>query len=187
VDVSPGGVHVADAQQRIRAADDKAWADAAGPGTMVALNRYLAQFPDGAHVAQAQRALAALEKQVLDQNPGADKTRFDGAWRTTVACATTAGARGYTYQFVSQVKDGAWHGERGTEGQPNWLSIDGKIQLDGSAELFAQGVTGDPAFSGVNTSPGSNYSYHILARFDATSGTGKRLEQRPCDFTAVKR
>jgi TIR domain len=186
MDTFPGGVHVAEAQQRIRSADDKAWTDATGAGTMVGLNRYLAQFPDGAHVAQAQRTFATMERQVLEQNPGADKTRFDGAWRTTIVCPSTRGAQGFTYQFPAQVKDGFFHGERGTEGRPTWLSIDGKIQLDGSAELFAQGLTGDAAFA-FNAPPGTSFSYHILARFEGSSATGMRVELRPCDFNSVRR
>jgi hypothetical protein len=186
VEAHHGGAHVVDAQQRIRAADDKAWADAVGAGTIVAFDRYLNQFADGAHVAEAQRGIAGLERQAAEQNPGTDRTRFDGAWRTAIVCPDSGVFKGFTLQLVSQVKNGIFHGERGTDGQPNWLTVDGKIQLDGSAELLAHGLTGDPVFAG-GVAQGSAFSYHILARFEQTSANGKRVEVRPCDFNAVKR
>jgi hypothetical protein len=37
-----------------------------------------------------------------------------------------------------------------------------------------------------NVATGSKYSYHVLARFEGTSGTGTRVELRPCSFTAAK-
>jgi hypothetical protein len=182
----PNGGHLAEAQQRIRATDDKAWADAFGAGTIVALNKYLGQFPEGAHAAQAQRSIAGLERQLVDQSHSSDKTHFDGSWLMTIVCSDAAGAQGYSIQITSQVKDGIFHGQRGSDGQPNWLTVDGAIQLDGSAELLVQGVTNVPAYTVGNIPTGSNYSYHIVARFEDASAKGTRQELRPCTFTAVK-
>jgi hypothetical protein len=182
---SPNGRHVAEAEQRIRSADDKAWTDAVAVGTMVAFNRYLSDFSDGAHVAQAHRALTGLEKQILEQHPGADKDRFDGVWRTSITCSGVGETQRFTLQFISHVKNGFFHGERGVEGEPSWLSFDGKIELDGSADLFGHGLTGDPKYSGVP--PGTPYDYHIPVRFEDVSATGKRVGQRQCDFNAFKR
>jgi len=187
LDAFPRGGHATEAQQRIRAADDQAWADAFATGTIVALNRYKAQFPDGAHVAQAQRSIAGLERQAADQNHSSDRTQFDGSWMATISCSNAAGAQGYTFEISSQVKDGMFHGQRGTEGQPNWLTIDGPIQLDGSAELLVRGITNQAAYTVGNVPSGSNYAYHILARFEGIGATGSRVELRPCGFTAVKR
>jgi hypothetical protein len=175
-----------EAQQKIRAIDDKAWADAFAAGTIVALNRYKAQFPEGAHVAQAQRSIAGLERQAADQGHSADKTQFDGAWLTTISCSNAGGAQGYTFQFPSQVKDGTFHGQRGAEGQPNWMTVDGAIQLDGSAELFVQGIISDPAYAVGGGGKGTKYAYHFLTRFESAGATGNRVELRPCSFTAVK-
>jgi hypothetical protein len=182
----PNGRHLAEAQQRIRATDDKAWADAFGTGTIVALNKYLGQFPEGTHAVQAQRSIAGLERQVVDQSHSSDKTHFDGSWLMTIACSDAAGAQGYSIQITSQVKDGIFHGQRGSEGQPNWLMVDGTIQLDGSAELLVQGVTNVAAFTVGNVPAGSNYSYHIVARFEDAGAKGTRQELRPCTFTALK-
>ena len=156
------GKHVADAQQRLHAIDDKAWADAFGTGTIVALGRYAAQFPDGAHFAQARRSIAGLERQAADQNHSS-RTLFDGTWEAAISCSNAAGAQGYTRQFTSQVKDGIFHGQSGDEGQPNWLTVDGTIQVDGSAELSVRGIISDSAFAVGNTPSGSKYSYHVLA------------------------
>jgi hypothetical protein len=186
MDASPNGTHVAEAQQRIRTIDDKAWADAFSVGTIVALNRYVAQFPDGAHVAQARRSIAGLERQSADQDHASDRTQFDGTWLATISCSDAAGAQGYTRQLTSRVKGGVFHGEGGTQNRPNWLAVDGTIQLDGSAELFVQGIISDPAFTVGNVAAGSRYSYHVLARFEGTNGSGTRVELRPCTFTALK-
>jgi hypothetical protein len=182
----PNGSRAAEALQKIRAIDDKAWADAFAAGTIVALNRYKAQFPEGAHIAQAQRSIAGLERQAVDQGHSVDKAQFDGTWLATISCSNAGGAQGYTYQIPSQVKDGMFHGHRGVEGQLNWTTIDGAIQLDGSAELFVQGILADSAYAVGGAAKGSKYSYHIMARFEGTGGSGTRVELRPCTLTASK-
>ena len=181
------GGHVAEAQQRIQAIDDKAWTDAFAAGNIVALSKYLLQFPEGAHAAQAQRSITGLERQAAEPGHAPDKTHFDGSWLITIACSDAGGAKGYSMQIPSEVKDGVFHGQRGSEGQPNWLTVDGTIQLDGSTELFVQGVTSVPAYTVGNLPTGSNYSYHLVARFEDASAKGTRQELRPCNFTAVKR
>jgi hypothetical protein len=183
----PDGAHAADARQRAQAADDKAFATAAGAGTMVALNQYLTQFPDGAHVARAQASLATLEQQAADQKPSALVRRFDGMWQIAIACQPSGKAEGYTLQFPAAVKDGNLHGLRGTEGKPESLILDGKIQADGSAEIFAHGLTGNSRYTPGALPPGSPIGYRIQAKFEHTSATGSRVENRPCTFTALKR
>jgi hypothetical protein len=66
------------------------------------------------------------------------------------------------------------------------VTVDGPIQLDGSAELFVQGGATPAAYTVGNLPAGSNYAYHIVARFEDARGTGTRQELRPCSFTAVK-
>lgn len=90
-------------------------------------------------------------------------------------------------QLAVQVKDGVFHAEKGTEGKPDWLTVEAAIQLDGSAELFAQGLTNDGIYSVGGVPPGSPYSYRILAKFEGASGTGSRVELRLCTFTALNR
>ncbi len=80
---------------------------------------------------------------------------FDGTWLVILRCdAARDGAAGYTFNFLAAVKDGVLHGEYGVRGQASSLSLDGTIQPDGTALLFAHGLTGDPpTTSGASPRP----------------------------------
>jgi class 3 adenylate cyclase len=113
--------------------------------------------------------------------------RFDGAWNVTIVCATTPdGAMGYKFEFVAQVKDGFLRGDHGIEGNSSWLRLEGQIQPDGSSRLDARGITGDPKNSINGIARGSPVGYHVAARFEGSSGNGKRLELRACDLRFAK-
>ena len=112
--------------------------------------------------------------------------RFDGVWDTTVSCENTAGAMGYSFKFSSTVKDGLLHGGKGTQGKPGWLQIDGPIAPDGAAKLYADGLVGASEAAVGHLPAGSQYGYHIEAQFSGESGTGKRVEGRPCSVTFVR-
>ncbi len=117
----------------------------------------------------------------------ASAARFDGKWNVAIVCAATAdGALGYKAGMIAQVKDGFLRGDQGVEGKPNWLRLEGQIQPDGSATLSATGLTGDPKYSIKGAAEGSRVGYHVAARFEGSSGSGKRLELRPCDMRFVK-
>jgi hypothetical protein len=83
------------------------------------------------------------------------------------------------------VKDGAYNARIGTVGEPGSLLIDGKIIFDGTSALLAKGSVGSTAASG-GTAVGTPYFYHVIAQFEHSRGTGKRLEFRPCNLTFVK-
>ena len=120
---------------------------------------------------------------------GANK-RFDGDWLVTMTCPNnteTSAARGYKRQFPALVKDGVLRGEIGVADSAGWLRIEGPIGADGSARLDAKGRTGDPDHAVQHPPPSSPYSFHIDARFEATRGTGRRLEQRVCNFVFERR
>jgi hypothetical protein len=75
---------------------------------------------------------------------------FDGTWATTLVVPDHTGlngatALGFTFYFTAQVKNGILNGEYGSKAKPPWLSIDGKIDPDGSALLIANGITRKPA------------------------------------------
>ncbi len=115
------------------------------------------------------------------------RSSFDGDWLTTVSCANYRDALGYSYQFVSTVKDGALHGVHGTEGQPSSLVIDGTIAPDGKASLYAKGRTGSKEYvPGRDTPRGTEYGYNIDAHFEGATGSGTRVEGRPCTFKFTK-
>ncbi len=108
---------------------------------------------------------------------------FDGKWLTTVSCEASRGALGYSFRFVSEVKDGNFRGLHGTEGEPSSLLIEGKIDAEGAAKLYATGRTGSKEYvPGRDTPRGTEYSYNIEAHFKGTKGTGTRVEGRPCSF-----
>ena len=116
-----------------------------------------------------------------------DKQHFDGKWVTTVSCAPARGALGLSYQFTSTVTDGVFHGLHGTEGKPGSLAIDGTISSDGNSSLYAKGLTGSKEYvPGRDTPPGTEYGYNIDAHFGDSTGTGTRVEGRPCSLKFVK-
>jgi hypothetical protein len=117
----------------------------------------------------------------------ADMQRFDGLWQTTVSCAAAKDAMGYSFRFVSTVKDGVFHGVHGTAGEPGSLQIDGKVGADGVAKLYANGRTGSKEYvPGRDTPRGTEYGYNIDAKFEETTGTGTRIEGRPCTLLFEK-
>jgi hypothetical protein len=113
--------------------------------------------------------------------------RFDGIWITTLSCSNTPGALGYSFQFPSTVKDGVLHGEKGTEGKPGWLQLDGNIRPDGTAKIYAKGLVGAKEFAVGGRPAGTAFGYHIEGKFSDKEGSGKRIEGRPCDVTFAKK
>jgi hypothetical protein len=134
---------------------------------------------------------AASFPQDQSEHPDRDhfqpSVRFDGKWQTTVSCDPSRGALGFSYRFISEVKDGNFHGLRGSVGQPSSLLIDGTVSEDGTGKLYASGKTGSKEFvPGTDTPRGTDFGYHIRAQFDERHGTGTRVEGRPCTFEFVK-
>ena len=113
--------------------------------------------------------------------------RFDGKWLTTVSCASARDALGYSYRFTSEVRDSSLRGLYGTEGQPKLAAIEGKIEADGTAKLYATGRTGSKEYvPGRDTPRGTEYSYTIDAHFKDKTVTGTRVEGRACSFQFEK-
>ncbi len=121
------------------------------------------------------------------QPASGNPTRFDGQWPVSIVCqAASDGASGYITNFMAEVRNGTLHGEHGEQKQSGWLGLDGKIQPDGTALLLASGLTGPSTFNVGKAMPSTPYSYHVTARFEATRGTGARVELRPCNVTFDK-
>src|SRR5277367_5039747 len=100
---------------------------------------------------------------------------FDGKWLTTVSCQGAGDALGYSFRFVSEVKNGKFRGLHGTEGKPSSLLIEGTVSADGSGKLYATGRTGSKEYvPGRDTPRGTEYSYHLEAHFKGAKGTGTR-------------
>lgn len=104
------------------------------------------------------RLIAVAALAILPGVSHAGDKRFDGKWTTTVSCEPSRGALGFSYRFVSEVKDGSFRGLRGVEGQPSYLLIEGKIEDDGVAKLYATGKTGSKEFvPGTDTPRGDRF------------------------------
>jgi len=79
------------------------------------------------------------------------------------------------------------HGLHGTEGQPSSLKIDGTIAPDGTSKLYAIGHTGSKEYvPGRDTPRGTEYSYSIEAHFAGSTGSGRRVDGRPCTLAFTK-
>jgi len=125
--------------------------------------------------------------QATAQPVAGSPTRFDGQWSVSIVCKTTTdGAAGYVTNFMVDVRSGTMHGENGVRQQSGWLSLDGKIQPDGTAMLLASGLTGPSTYNVGKVMPDIPFSYHVDARFDTTHGAGTRVELRPCNVTFAK-
>lgn len=127
--------------------------------------------------------VANLMLAVLPGLSQAGAERFNGKWQTTVSCEPSRGALGFSYRFMSEVKDGKLTGLHGIEDHPGYLYVEGVIQDDGSAKLYAKGQTNGKEFvPGRDTAPGTEFGYHINAHFDDNKGTGTRVEGRACSY-----
>jgi cell division septation protein DedD len=160
--------------------DETAWESATGAGTRAALDSYLKEFSAGVHVQEAELRLADL---IL--TAPATTNNFDGTWQTTWTCFNYGNFPGYTFLFPVQVKNGTYHGQKGKDGEPGSLIVDGKVEPNGTAAFFGKGVVGS-AIVALGAARGTQYAFHALAQFDRRSGTGKRIEGRPCTLSFVK-
>jgi hypothetical protein len=136
---------------------------------------YLKQYPSGVFAPLARQRLAGL-----------DPARFDGTWKVAIECPAHNSAAGYTMRFRAEVRDGALHGQHGVSGQPDSLTLTGKISSDGNASIAARGMTGDPKFTANRESTGTPYGWRANARFEGSRGNGNKTEIRPCNLTFVK-
>jgi hypothetical protein len=131
--------------------------------------------------------LLALVLALVPAAASADPVnRFDGAWIATVSCANASGALGYSFDVPTRIKDGALHGERGQAGEQGWMVLDIQIGPDGQARLTAKGLVGASAAAVGARPKGSEYGYHVDAKFEVAHGTGVRIEGRHCDLAFVR-
>jgi len=118
--------------------------------TSVKINARLIAVETGSVFAVAS-VKVPMNKEVeilMGKKPGtadiSDVGRFNGIWDVILVCSPLEGALGYTNQFISSVKDGVLHGQYGMDGAGPCLTLDGKINPDGSAVIKAKGLTGEP-------------------------------------------
>jgi len=124
-------------------------------------------------------------------------TKFDGSWEVTIDAKAYKNADGTTAQpwvihFAAKVKNGVLHGEHGTRGQPAFYELNGKIEVEGTASLHLDEITGAQKYNFSNSQKGPAgkgvpYSYQVSAKFDGQHGNGKSTsDPRTRIFTFVK-
>jgi hypothetical protein len=129
---------------------------------------------------------ALLPAAAVGQAP-AGANPFDGDWTTTVSCPDSSGALGYSFAVPTQIAGGVLRGERLRTGEVGRFELDGPVQPDGQARLYAKGSVGASQFAVGQRPKGTDYGYHVTARFQGAHGTGQRVEGRHCDLDFVRR
>ncbi len=186
--------------QSVQASDDRAQ-----------LQAYLDQYPKGTFAAAARAKIAALDATPPPAPPlqrarrplvsaasegraaevapaGSAAAGFDGRWDVVQTCPrSTDGAAPFVNGLSAVVVRGQLHAERGTPGQPGWVTLDGMIGPDGEANLQARGLTGPQIYSINHTPPGQPYRHPVTAHFGPERGAGRWLAQRVCEFTFTRR
>ena len=140
---------------------------------------YLKQYPDGTFAPLAKRRLASLTE--LSKNPA----RFDGTWNVFVECPPAGSASGYKLTVPANMKNGILHGQQQSPDGSS-LTLNGRIDADGTGSIDARGTTGDPKYAASGVAKGTPYSYRANARFEGSRGTATRIQVRPCNLTFVK-
>jgi hypothetical protein len=68
----------------------------------------------------------------------------------------------------------------------NFGELTGTIGAGGDGLLTMRGSTGAPVWNIHHESAHTTLHYTASAHFDAQSGSGKRIQQRPCDLSFSK-
>jgi Caspase domain len=165
------------------AAASNHWRSAEAIGTIPAFEDHIARFPNCPFAGLARARIAALAPPPA-LSPATDVQRYDGFWIAKVACEGKAPIPPSSYQFTATVKDGVLHAQTGVEGKPGSQTYSGKIEPDGTAEIFVTGFTGerDPFHRPI----GTEYRAKVASRFDVSHGAGIRADRRNCNFDFAK-
>jgi hypothetical protein len=121
-----------------------------------------------------------------------DKAQHTGKWLAKITCPAFAGARGYSIDFVATIENGHFHAAKGIIGQPGSFIWDGDIEPNGRAMIAQAGYTGNGAYTLKNAPAGTFTRIHHAVQFDATRGSGSRVEDgsngrgRPYNLTAFR-
>ena len=112
--------------------------------------------------------------------------RFDGIWVAKNVCRATPELPGWNDEFVATVKNGVFHGERGSAGQPGSESYDGTINRDGSAKLTQTGLSGATERDPFHRPVGTNYPNAYLGTFEMSRGAFIRNDRPSCTIEFAK-
>jgi hypothetical protein len=120
----------------------------------------------------------------LNTKAASSDNAFDGSWSVTVDFHAYRNPDGtvtkpWIRHFQVNVKNGILQGEQGTKGAPAWYELSGKIGLDGTANLLANGITGKADYTPTHPEPGHQFQYQVIARFSSRRGTGHSVGNPP--------
>jgi hypothetical protein len=133
----------------------------------------------------AAAAMAAL--LLLFHVEAAHAASFDGTWSVLQVCETTSdGARGYTWRYDADVKNGRFVGQYRTKRQVPSMTLEGQIQADGTTTLKASGISGDAEHNVKFAQAQTPILFQVSAKFEGSKGSGSRLGSRACKFTFSK-
>lgn len=111
---------------------------------------------------------------------------FDGAWSVVQTCGSTEDESPRdTWRYDATVKHGHLVGQYRLRGQRPSLTLEGKIEPDGSATLTAEGLSASPDYNVWSAARQGRISFRITANFEGTLGAG-RAGVRGCHFTFNK-
>jgi len=119
-------------------------------------------------------ALGQVGRGVASSSP------FDGVWSVQIDCPTVGDVEGYSWRFQAEVSSGFLSGLYRSPTSSAVGHITGRIRADGGALLMMFGRTGLQQRAVGHDRPGTPFGYTVDAHFDASGGSGKRNEQRPC-------
>lgn len=112
---------------------------------------------------------------------------FDGTWNAVVSCTTVGDVEGYTWRFPVKIQNGSLSGKWVNSADPqNFGVLGGAVSVSGDARLTMGGSTGQPEYNVHHVGLHTPIRWTANAHFDATSGSGKRNEHRPCELSFSK-
>jgi hypothetical protein len=138
----------------------------------------------GAAVASLQSQDQALVETSNTLPVPSGTERFDGIWVTDVTCDKHEDIAGWSRQCIGKVKNGVFHCEFGTAGQPGWAQFDGTIQPDGSINVIQDGI-GIAGYS-LDHKSGTRAMFPYVGRLEGSHGSALRVAGRTCRMNLVK-
>lgn len=131
--------------------------------------------------------LAAVLADPAAAQPAATGSAYDGTWSITLNCPSLESrqgpVQGYEFSFPATIAAGKLVARHGSEGAPSSLAYEGQVADDGTITIRASGVTGPSIYAIGKVAQGTPYTYTLRGRLDASAGTARRIEGRPCTAT----
>ena len=138
-------------------------------------------------IQRPQRVLFGGQSKPMVSPPPLAEGRFDGIWLLNAVCPKTAdGIESYTLDAVGDVTKNNFRAELGHKKKPGWFRMEGRIGADGASRLKVDGTVLYPKAATAGKPLGALFSYPVVAKFEKTRGTGRRVGGRQCDFVFVK-